>query len=52
LTLRDLDVLSGARTLSPQLREYIRAEVALRTRASHRRARKAMAAQEGTASEG
>ncbi|HEV8384469.1 MAG TPA: hypothetical protein VGQ11_06315, partial [Candidatus Acidoferrales bacterium] len=38
LTLRDLDELSGARSLPPRLKQYIRAEVALRrTRGRARR---------------
>jgi hypothetical protein len=40
LTLGDLSALIDARTLSTQLREYIRAEVVLRKRASRRRARR------------
>jgi hypothetical protein len=34
LTLGDLEVLSGARSISPSLKEYIRSEVALRRRRS------------------
>lgn len=39
LTLRDLAELTGARSLSPSLRQYIEAEVALRTRASRKKSR-------------
>jgi hypothetical protein len=43
LTLGDLEVLSGAKTLSPQLRSYLEAEVATRRRASRRADRRRQA---------
>jgi len=43
LTMRDLDELSGARSLPARLKQYIRAEVALRRRAGTTRVRRVAA---------